>query len=152
MIVTIDPGVHGCGWAEFTGGKLNHACYIADSDTDKSNRLIKLAHNMRPTTYASLVVIEVPRVYPGARENDPNDLIDLAFVAGSLVGGFPSTVRIETVYPRTWKGQVPKAVMCKRIEGLLSEDERANITPVSKTLRHNVLDAIGIGLFQLRRM
>jgi len=58
------------------------------------------------------------------------------------------------VKPREWKGQVPKDVHHARLVKTLTPDEMAMVERAAPpSLRHNVLDAIGIGKywFQSRR-
>lgn len=97
------------------------------------------------------IVVELPRVYPRERAKaDPNDLVTLAFRAGTKVGIWkaPDT-RIHIVRPADWKGQTPKAVMNKRVLARLEVDE---VVALGAENDHNVLDAIGIGLFHLGRL
>ena len=59
------------------------------------------------------------------------------------------------VSPAAWKGQVPKKIHHPRILRSLSEVEREIVLDVLDLLpastRHNVLDAVGIGLWALKR-
>ena len=152
MLASIDPGVNGAGLAIWDGRELIRACYVSPMPFCRPDRLCRVAYQTeieisRTTVDVLPRVIELPRVYPGARKNDPNDLVDLACVAGALGNEFT-----EYVYPRTWKGQVPKVVMGKRIMSRLSEGEKWNIEKCPESLKHNVLDAIGIGLWKLGRL
>lgn len=103
-----------------------------------------------------VVIVERPEVYSkGPRQADPNDLIKLALRAGALAQAFAPREVIE-VLPKTWKGQVPKEIMAKRILASLSLEERETwlfeCGAMSATLRHNAIDAIGIGLYHLGRL
>lgn len=133
---TIDPGKHKCAWAYWVGRKLVCAGY-----------------SERPPYYeADKLIVEVPRVYPRTTP-EPNDLIDLAMAAGFFAGAWGS---IETVHvhPRQWKGTVRKDIMLKRIEARLSAREKGILDAAvpQKSLRHNVVDAIGIGLWHFKRL
>jgi hypothetical protein len=103
------------------------------------------------------IVVERPQVY-SARflRGDPNDLVTIAIVGAELVGMFRTLeqdLKITWYYPKTWKGNVDKAAHQPRILSTLSDVERACITTVrAKALMHNVIDAVGIGLFHLGRM
>jgi len=56
------------------------------------------------------------------------------------------------VYPREWKGQATKEVTTARAEKALSVRERSCIMlPKQKVLKHNVWDAISIGMWKLGR-
>lgn len=138
MILTaIDPGKHASAVAEFHDGTLRRVFY---------GRMI--TYFWAPEV---AVVVELPQVYTrGSSKGDPNDLVDLAFSAGRLVG---NATNLRTVRPREWKGQLPKNVHHARVRKALSAAELAVLdacnVPVSK--RHNVLDAVGLGLWALRR-
>jgi hypothetical protein len=96
------------------------------------------------------VVIEIPRIYLGKGKGDLNDLIDLAVLAGGL-----STLGTSAYFvtPSEWKGQTPKDVMAVRVRAKLTPQELAlfNACDCPASLRHNVLDAIGIGLWKIGR-
>jgi len=109
-----------------------------------------VAELRKPELLVTEFVSEYPQVYargPG----DPADLIELAGVVGA-VGYAIRSMKSSSYLPRSWKGQVPKDVMCARIEGRLSPEEKAAIRPCPTSLRHNVLDAIGVGLFHIGRL
>ena len=137
--LTIDPGVERCGQAFFSErGVLLSCSWLA-----------------KPLAHApDFVVLEVPQVYPHGR-GDPNDLIDVA-VAGGIMVGMVASDHVRYVRPREWKVTVNPDVMCERILSKLSKDERriydhdTLLVPASK--RHNVIDAIGIGLYVFDRM
>jgi len=68
------------------------------------------------------VVIEVPRVYPAARQKgDQNDLITVAGVAFAIAARLRlPPYAITSYYPREWKGNLdPDEVMIPRIKGRL---------------------------------
>jgi hypothetical protein len=84
-----------------------------------------------------------------------NDLIDLAV----QVGEFKEFYRrqgglVELVFPRTWKGNVPKEIMTARILKQLTPEELKHVPvrPRAKTPDHNCVDAIGMGLNRLGRL
>lgn len=97
------------------------------------------------------VICEMPEKF----FNSPasvQSLLTLSFTAGYLVSALhPSWVRKVT--PREWKGQRPKAVDNALVQHLLNDQERhiLRASRISETQKHNVVDAIGIGLWYLRR-
>lgn len=95
-------------------------------------------------------VAEIPQVYRGFKA-DPDDLIQLAGVVGAVahVVGAP---RVTCYRPRQWKKSVPKDVFCARIESRLSLEEVSRIRACPASLRHNVIDAVGLGLVALGRL
>jgi hypothetical protein len=68
-----------------------------------------------------------------------------------VVGVFAQAFRATThlgVKPREWKGQVPKDVHHARLVKTLTPDELAMVeASAPPSLRHNVLDAVGIGRY-----
>jgi hypothetical protein len=143
-IISLDPGAV-TGYAVFEDKVLVSAGYV------------QLSKGQRPPPQepGTGLVIEIPRVYPGARqEAPPNDLIRLALRAGWLQGVYNALLQ-EEVYPADWKGQLPKDICHARILTLLSKDELQVLENTkgkrAKTLNHNMLDAVGIGLWYLQR-
>jgi hypothetical protein len=89
----------------------------------------------------------------GKSASRPNDIITLAITAGRLTQPWPKE-EITWYAPHEWKGQVPDDILEKRILGRLLTDELAilNRLDFPKSRKHNVTDAIGIGLVFLKRM
>ena len=96
-------------------------------------------------------------IYPfGKGKGDPNDLIEVALIAGMLTGAmYMRTPEFDLKYvkPRTWKGTAPKHITNERTLAQLTpvELERLPRRPRAKDYDHNMLDAIGIGIWQLQR-
>lgn len=159
MLYSIDPGLRGCGvaawehdepWASY---ELMWACYLpAESPYEGYWRGAVNAVANKIYFDATELAIELPQVYDRARsKGDPNDLIQLAAVVGGIVDRLGRKTAIYL--PREWKKQVPKKIMCERIESRLSEVERAEVElPASAKLKLDVWDAVGIGLHHLGRL
>lgn len=159
-LISVDPGLRVCGIAEFNNiGLLVWAELLKNPErkargpeawfalADVASATITWGLS-RPLTYAC----EVPQVYRGPKgKGDPADLIEIAGVAAAI-GCRLLPAEAFGYAPRQWKGQVPKEVMCRRIESRLSPEEVEAIEKCAPSLRHNVLDAIGIGLFHLGRL
>jgi len=93
------------------------------------------------------------------------DLIDCAIAGAYVAGRCAPYADLVLVRPQEWKRQLPKGVVAKRILGDSDEGARASrlldatetlaatrdLHPISKSLRHNAIDAIGIGLWFLGR-
>jgi hypothetical protein len=81
------------------------------------------------------------------------DLISLAIFVGSAATRLLSLGLQPVFYePSAWKGSVPKDVMIERIKRRLSPEEHARVDlPRAKSLHHNIWDAVGIGLYHLKR-
>lgn len=164
MIISIDPGLHACGLAIFheKTKQLVHAELVKNVTSKDLAELIfhmgwRVQNALEDTGLEGLghiYVIELPQVYRGSlQKGDPNDLVALGAVVGSILA-LCETDRPRVLYkPREWKGQVPKDIMVKRIISKLSDDEKARaVLPRAKSLSHNVWDAVGIGLFYLKRL
>lgn len=144
-VIGIDPGKTRTGWAVFWEADLMSAGWLSGDLFDLPDVPLLPA----------IVVVELPVIYPlGKGKGDPNDLIKLAEIAGAIRGFY--TVRapgIATalVKPRAWKGTVPKPIHNERVLGALSREERALLPrrPRAKDFDHNMLDAVGLGLWQL---
>jgi hypothetical protein len=156
MLLAVDPGVRGCGVAVFDGCELAFAAYIRNPvkkgggatawlgmGWEVFERLTALDLNV--TEY----VIEVPQIYRMSK-GDPNDLIDLAGV-GAWVGALSRASKAFSYKPREWKGTVKADVFTERIRTWLTPDEVASIEPCAKSLEHNVIDAVGLGIVHLRK-
>ena len=144
--VAIDPGTEQAGFARFEAGRLTQAVLVKEKGSTKEQRAWKVACKLGALCQkGEPVILEYPQIYvrsPG----DPDDLLALTLVVGgvlALQGGG------ELVRPRTWKGQVPKKIMTNRILKQLDDAERQLCSDVKDN--HNVLDAVGVGLWKLRR-
>lgn len=133
-LLAIDPGKTRCGYAHFVEGVLAEcgmwtvgACFPC-------------------TPHA--IVCEVPSVYDTrGRRGDQQDLISVAVSAGRAIEASGAVV-CELVQPRTWKGQVPKKAHHARMALVLKDDEMVLLSGQD----HNVWDAVGLGLWKLKRM
>jgi hypothetical protein len=144
-MLCIDPG-NCSGLALFHGGRL---VWCGDYAADPSGP--PFAHL---PIGASHVLIERPTIYPlDKMRGDPNDLIKVALTAGRWA---EAAARIgcvvEYVEPRTWKGQTPKEIHNRRVTAQLDAREQTVIPQLPATRLHNVIDAIGLGLWKLRRI
>lgn len=146
-VIGIDPGAV-TGWSSFWEAELISA------GTIKRGKLEELPV---PEMLPGVIVIEKPVVYPtGLGKGDPNELIDLALWAGEIAGWLRARapgVDIVFVAPRRWKGTVPKHISNERTLDALEGSERLKLPrrPRAKDFDHNMLDAVGIGLWQLER-
>lgn len=161
--LAIDPGLRLCGVAMFEGTALNSAWLV--KNTSKTERGPEAWFAMAERVLASWLkrtpargqlvanlIIEVPQVYwRSSKGGRAADLIELAGVVGAVSTACPVMAR-RHFYPAVWKGQVPKEVHNKRVLKHLTEKEHGFMEPVSASLRHNQIDAVGLGLYHLGRM
>lgn len=150
MKLAIDPG-RDTGWALLSVDRRLVACGLGDPRPCR----------MHPLTG---VIIERPQVYQARlSKGDPNDLITLAIQVGRYTEAFDAFT-VEHVLPHDWKGTVDPDVLCHRVVASLDDAERALLfrvlEPLSRTslakdvtagTRHNVIDAVGLGKWSLKR-
>ena len=164
-LLAIDPSIISSGVALFYGDKLIAAGTIAIGTNQRclAQRCEYMASLIRGwfTNNASRwladkvdVVFEWPRIYPRQRGKKPNDLPALVGVGMAVCKPFYGEV--YCYYPQEWAGQLPKAKgkqkadaspRAQRIWSRLTEEEK-NVWPKGQ---HDALDAIGIGLYHLKR-
>jgi len=163
VIISIDPGLEYFAAAKWdkNGVFLGANFYdIPTTQNDIGKRAVTTAQLFSGVfddllrNECNVVVFERPVVYPKSKA-PPMDILALygAVTAMATVVDM-RFVRAEFVEPRKWKGNVPKAVFGKRIESRLTPKEQklAQLDRFPKTQRHDVVDAIGIGLWWLGRM
>lgn len=166
MILGIDPGKRqsGYGLVDINSSGMRECglreCGLFEGDGPTTAACISVMHRKASSKLLpwviDITVVEKPIVYPKGREKgtkNPNDLIDLALVAGSfMLYGKQS----EEVTPAGWKGQRPKDVCQSIIYDELSPTERkilqAGLKEVNKSLQHNVWDGVGIALWRAKRI
>jgi len=150
----VDPGLKRCGVAVFArpGGLVWAGLVHGAAGDDPVIEMADAVVNTLTQT-PSEAFIETPQQYP----NSPvprESLEKLSLVAGAISQALPRSVKVHRFYPRAWKGQVPKAVMVRRIKAHLSGTERLIVDaldlPASSV--HNVWDAVGIGLWATGRI
>jgi len=142
-LLSIDPGKDHCAWAWWEDGGLVE-CGRTGSGWSRADGVGRRARR---------TIIELPQVYQQRRwRGDPNDLIQVALTVGALE--YQAQGDVVLVRPHQWKGSMPKDVMGRRIQGRLSEVERACVAlcGVPASRRHDVVDAVGIGLWGLGRL
>jgi len=167
-LLAVDPGIRGCGVALFRDGELRAAAYVRNA-VRKGNdfdAVLSLARSVRAWVFPAdpyfgsdgdRAVLEYPQVYTASKsKGDNNDLLPLAAVDGAIVALLPGLpgVSATRVLPRDWKHTMAHEAVEARVLGRLSPSERAVLDEALKDARslgHNVIDAVGIGLHALGR-
>ncbi len=153
VVVAIDPG-NCTGVAVFVDGVL----VFAYASTPAGSLILPPGDILQRASEAHGIV-ELPRIYPSKGRNrgtkNPQSIVRLAVTLGRWEERLNALgIAFDEVHPRDWKGTVNKDAMCRRIERRLTAAERAVLDalelPDSK--RHNVVDAIGLGLHRLGRL
>jgi hypothetical protein len=158
MLVCIDPGLRACGVSAFHQTELKWCGYV--KSPEKKERGPKawraMADEVKKALYyknleVTALIMEQPQVYQQKFwKGDPNDLIELAGVLGCLTYNLYSP-EVHVVLPRQWKKQCPKEIHNARILSKLTEDEKKLLEGMAQSTIHNVIDSVGIGLFQTGR-
>lgn len=165
VLLSVDPGVRGCGAAIFFRNLLMAAAYVKNpvkpgpiecvksvAFTVKGWVTARAVANLNRDEEVSRLVLEFPQTYGGrAARGDANDLFPLAAIDGALAALFPRA-EVTSYFPREWKSNIDPDVLIKRIESRLTPEEHARVELPAKSLQHNVFDAIGIGLAFLGRL
>lgn len=171
-MVSVDPGLEGCGVAAWEGGRLVRAEYL------RARLKIDIKHDMSDWELSAWcvwrdyatdggavreLVLERPQVYARRLTTDPADLIALALLDGALAGFFRREnqfIKVTTYLPAEHKGQIKKPASAKaandyiirnRALARLSDEEQLGIVQCAPGLMHNVWDAVWIGLHHLGR-
>lgn len=144
MLVSIDPGKWASGYAIWIDAVLV-ACGLAKTQND-------ILKHWQPggvcygRGWPVRVLLELPQVYGRKQQKgDPNDLVYVS-AAGAHLGGAVRPAELKVVLPRQWKGTTPKPIHNERTLRALTTTER-RLAPKN----HNVLDAIGLGLWEFQR-
>jgi hypothetical protein len=156
ILIAVDPGLVCTGLAVFVDGELRTvrgAC--TDPTKSLQERVLSIAEDVQDAgCCAQRCVMEMPTIYPRAKgKGSGNDIVKLATVVGAVIAALPVSTMI-LVAPAAWKGQVPKRIHQPRILAKLRENESRIVRAVSREYgakTHNIIDAIGIGLYALRR-
>jgi hypothetical protein len=168
MFLALDPGIRGAGCALFdeAGAELRAAAYVRNPKRSGNGPaecvalaqavdewLGKAVVNLRIGNLDE-VVVEWPQIYTAGKQiGDPNDLLALVGVDAAVcaLASCGRPVRLTHYLPRAWKGQLPKGEVFEtrvldRLVGteVFRLDTALAQTPAS--LRHNVYDAVGLGL------
>jgi len=145
MRLSIDPG-DDTGWALFDSDKLV-ACGLGDPSCNPYVQSIATSGQLESVT------VERPAINRATKR--PEDIITLALNAGQWTGVFRACCPVEFVDVVRWKSGVPKEKHQPRIKDALRPDERhmldAMLAAFSVARGHNIVDAVGIGLFVVGR-
>jgi len=142
--LSIDPGTKEMGWALWEDNELS-MCGLA-----RGKNWLETVQALPKFTLQKLT-IEDQQIYRRSPIN-AHSLLAVARVVGAVIAYYdfvPSVI----VAPAKWKGQLPKDVCNRRTLAKLTQNELNQIeaAPCPKSLKHNLLDAVGIGLWATRR-
>jgi hypothetical protein len=153
-VIAIDPGACAAGVAVYRSSTLKHVAVVQGRCWHHTACQVVQWCHQDASAIPSVVVVERPQVYVQRHlKGDPNDLITVALMAGATVMGLrTSATEIIEYLPRTWKGQVPKDIMQRRIKTRMFPSELAIVPDIGRGITHNLYDAVGIGMYYLGRL
>ncbi len=159
-LLSLDPGIRGCGAALFEDGRLVACDYVKNpvKKGDDFEAILAMARQVHDWVLVNHgngpfdLVAEWPRIYTVSKsKGDNNDLLPLVGV-GCAVATFATSA--TRVFPHEWKHQLSKEVCHQRIRNRLTLPEMIVLEDAlarAKSLAHNTLDAVGIGLHHVGR-
>ena len=144
-LFTLDPGKCYVGCAKFDNGVLVHAATVR-SKLHWPQGAVEVANKLRAFGPVDEFIFEFPVIYPGTTRA-PNDQLPMCYADGLITAAL-SPRAIRAVQPSEWKGNIDPEIVINRVKAALTPAEDA----VLKSRDHNTYDAIGIGLWSLKRI
>lgn len=134
------------GWANANDGLLV-SCGLWNNDFAPDSK------DWAPT---EKIVIEVPQINPNDLKKPGasariNDLMQLAICAGQWKQAVHA-LETRIVHPHEWKGSVKKEIHNARVLEKMTTAERALLPKLPASKLHNVIDAVGLFLWDTGRM
>lgn len=158
-LVAVDPGLRECGVAVFENGKLVFAKLVTaphrrEGATQWSDMALEVKSEVDlPVDRMAVEQMEVRKTKTSAWK----DIMQLAHVAGGIFALFAlKSTEVISVKPSRWTQGRPKQANHVRIRSRLNRGETRALTEgLEETPSANhkeLLDAVGIGLYVLRRL
>lgn len=164
MILGLDPDTHHTGYALLRDdgsvakvGLIRIPTVLRDGKKKLATgwqSVVMMAHRI---TYDvplmerfDTACVEVPVLRSMERAN-PDDIVRLGHVAGACLGAASMIAKeVIPVEPMSWKGTVPKDIMCNRI--LRDHPIDWILYPnIPESMRVHCIDAVGIAAYGLRK-
>lgn len=147
MLLSLDPGIRGCGLAIFFNGQLAEALYVPNPMRKGGDIAAVAAMAAELVDHVAFkwgnapgpiyMIVERPQIYRDAKQKgDPNDLPPLYAIAGALAGALEQRGPIASLaeyLPREWKGTLDPEEMARRVRERLSWGEFAKVQFPSNT-------------------
>ena len=143
-ILAIDPGVK-LGYALITSEGVIKKVGELKIEYDDFRASAEKVKVLISTLDPSEIVIEVPEYwasYKGKIYASKGFLVKMSMLVGIILGiAHIKKIKVFSLAPRDWKGQLPNKLVKQRVEYLLGKSYKSQ----------HIIDAIGIGLFHLGR-
>lgn len=157
VLVSVDPGLRQAGLAVFRDGQLASVCYVGVDDGEGPQQWRAMGTALADACPADTTRIAVEEMRPrrNMAEAVPR-IMQLVGVTGCFLGNWDMSVPAELVDPHVWTAGLAKTANAARIRARLSADEQAalaaGLAKCPKPNHKELVDAVGIGLFTLRRL
>ena len=162
--IYIDLGLHCTGYAVFIDGGLvacgaplgerngrGSDCWKAIVPAIVVDAMVHFQVNVMD---CSEVVMEQVTAYKHTAPDTANELIELAFIGGTILGSFPGA-KWQMFTPQRWKGNLPKVKCWELAFETLDNVENKLLEKVCKRTPKNevedVKDAVALGMFYEQR-
>lgn len=151
VFMAVDPSINYCGYAVYSGKKLISCGIIKTKTADKKETLkdfssktwyiVEELKKIKKKNEVEFVVLEIPEYWgaSGYIARESGSIFKLVFLCGVICGSFKGTI---TYTPSQWKKQLPKEVVRNRLVKAMPNVDFSK-------LRHDIVDAIGIGYFHV---
>jgi len=148
--MTVDPGLQGTGYAVWRFYELKETGVI----TSKAKEWWERAYSIAGTLYlrgsfSEIVYVEHMEYFGGSKNLawKTGDLQRTTYLEGCIAGRFNEANIVVPIPVREWKGQLPKAVVIRRIQKELGKEVCEDLGIVT-----HAWDAVGIGLWAQNRL
>lgn len=161
-VIAFDPATRkqaaAMGWSRFHNRELSCCGQIEAAEFVAALKPggPPLPAGLRPGGVKLSVAVERPRWFPNRRDIDANDILDLSVMVGRIEAAYLICgAEVELVPPRDWKGTVRYDISNRRVLAALYPQEKALVPRKPRATKepydHNILDAIGLGLWKVGR-
>jgi len=156
MNIYVDPGKFHAALSLYKRKKLIGAALLRSSRRNPAEAALDLGQLARvfwktrqPRSVLRTVKCEQPAIWlQGGFRGDPNDILYLMATNGAIIRALNANYN-DYITTNDWKGQTPKKIIEFRVRKRLSAEE---IDVIGEVTDHNIIDAVGIGLWDLKRM
>lgn len=162
VLVSVDPGVRNAGLAVFRDGVLVDVKFIFHDNGIGPAQIVGMARELFEETPGAHKIVVERMNFRAGRSDAATDLMDVMAVVGAYLGLLGNSAGdavggwIEFAEPSEWTSGRPKAQNHARIRSRLSEEEKtaleAGLYRCPKANHKELLDAVGIGLYALKRL